>query len=246
MYQAKEFAELAGVTVRALHHYDRMAVLVPSARTRAGYRLYTDQDLVRVEQIVVLKFLGIPLKEIKRLLDRPAADLPSELRRQRLALTDRRRQLDRAIEAVAEAESRLMDGSAAGADLLKHIIEVIEMQDNQNWSEKYYSPEGRTLVEERKKLWNPELQEQVARQWAELGPDLNSAAERNLDPQSEEAAALLERYRVLIEGFTGGHPEVREGLNRMWADRENWPTPPKLPYHEKAEAWLRAATGRGE
>jgi DNA-binding transcriptional MerR regulator len=58
IYQANEFAELAGVTVRALHHYDRLGLLKPSGRTNSGYRLYTDRDLVRLEQIVVLKFLG--------------------------------------------------------------------------------------------------------------------------------------------------------------------------------------------
>src|SRR5262245_63641412 len=73
VYRAKEFAELAGVTVRTLHHYDRLGLLEPSARTASGYRLYTDRDLVRLEQIVVLKFVGLPLEQIRRLLDRPAS-----------------------------------------------------------------------------------------------------------------------------------------------------------------------------
>ena len=58
LYQAHEFAGLAGVTIRTLHHYDRLGLLKPSRRTDAGYRLYNENDLVRLEQIIVLKFLA--------------------------------------------------------------------------------------------------------------------------------------------------------------------------------------------
>ena len=73
-YQIHEFAELAGVTVKALHHYDRLGLLKPK-RTDSGYRMYAERDLERLEQIIALKFLGVPLKQIKTVLDRPALEL---------------------------------------------------------------------------------------------------------------------------------------------------------------------------
>src|SRR5580700_6800802 len=85
MFRAKEFADLAGVTVRTLHHYDRLGLLKPR-RAESGYRLYRESDLERLEQIVALKFLGLPLKEIRELLDSAAPDLPAALRMQRSAL----------------------------------------------------------------------------------------------------------------------------------------------------------------
>ena len=63
MYQIQEFAQLAGVTVRALHHYDPLGLLRPR-RTPSRYRLYSDSDLERLEQIAALKFLGVSLKQI--------------------------------------------------------------------------------------------------------------------------------------------------------------------------------------
>jgi len=81
-YHVHEFASLAGVTVRALHHYDRLGLLRPK-RTYAGYRLYHAGDLERLEQIVALKFLGIPLKQIRGVLERDGRELPSALRQQR-------------------------------------------------------------------------------------------------------------------------------------------------------------------
>src|SRR5664279_3181956 len=95
LYRAQEFAELAGVTVRALHHYDRLGLLKPSHRSEAGYRLYSDRDLVRLEQIVVLKFLGLPLRSIGTLLEREQDTLPDTLRRQQAVLVDKRNQLDK-------------------------------------------------------------------------------------------------------------------------------------------------------
>lgn len=116
-YRVREFAELAGVTVRALHHYDRLAVLRPK-RTVAGYRLYSPRDLERLEQIVALKFLGIPLKEIKALLEREARRLPDVLRSQRLALEEKRRGLDLAIHAIRDAEQVIESGKPADAQCL--------------------------------------------------------------------------------------------------------------------------------
>src|SRR5467141_3840255 len=89
LYQAQEFAKLAGVTVRALHHYDRLGLLKPRQRTRSGYRLYSERDFARLEQIVVLKFLGIPLKQIRGLLE-AESNLPAVLERQQEILADKR------------------------------------------------------------------------------------------------------------------------------------------------------------
>ena len=66
-YQVKEVAELSGLTIRALHHYDAIALLTPSARSGAGYRLYADDDLMRLQQILIGRELGLSLEEIRRL-----------------------------------------------------------------------------------------------------------------------------------------------------------------------------------
>jgi len=89
--------------VRALHHYDRLGLLKPSSRTAAGYRLYGPSDVARLQQIVTLKFIGFSLREIKRLL--AGADLPAALHLQRNTLDQKRRQLDLAIAAIAQADS---------------------------------------------------------------------------------------------------------------------------------------------
>jgi MerR family transcriptional regulator, thiopeptide resistance regulator len=219
-YQVREFASLAGVTVRALHHYDRLAVLRPK-RSESGYRLYSLRDLERLEQIVALKFLGLPLKDIKALLDREARRLPEVLRAQRLALEEKRRDLERAIHAIEDAERGIASGKPADVRVLTKIIEVIEMQDNPEFTKKYYSEGAQAKLAERRKEWKPEMQAEVTRAWSDLFHDVEEAL--NEDPRSEKAQVLAARWRELVEGFTGGDPDVSGGLGKAWADRENWP-----------------------
>src|SRR5690242_9726320 len=95
-HRVHEFAALTGVTVRALHHYDRLGLLRPR-RTDSGYRLYGQRELERLEQIVALKFIGIPLQQIKAILDRDPSNLPDALRVQCTVLEEKRQLLDRAI-----------------------------------------------------------------------------------------------------------------------------------------------------
>ena len=217
--QVREFARLAGVTVRALHHYDRLGLLRPR-RTRAGYRQYGTRELERLEQIVALKFIGIPLKKINAMLDRAPHSLPDALHMQRTVLEEKRRLLDHAIEAIRTAEQSFAEGRRPDAAILKNIIEAIEMQNN-DWSEKYYSPEARERIAERQKEWTPQPQEQTTRAWLELFRDVEAAVD--LDPASEPAQALGARWKKLVGGFTGGDPGVAEGLKSMYADRPNWP-----------------------
>ena len=218
-YRVREFADLAGVTVRTLHHYDRLAVLRPK-RSDSGYRLYGPRDLERLEQIVALKFLGFPLKQIKTLLDREARRLPDVLRSQRLALEEKQRSLEHAIRAIRDAEQAIADGKPADAEVLAKIIEVIEMQENTEFLNKYYSPEAQAKLAEKRKEWTPELQAEATRAWTELFRDVEAALGE--DPKSPKAQALLARWRKLVEGFTGGDPDLSRGVGNAWADRGNW------------------------
>lgn len=227
-FKTREFAKLAGVTVRALHHYDRLGLLKPKHRSSAGYRLYSGSDFARLEQIVVLKFLGMPLQQIKRLLAAKGS-LAEALRRQRQVLTEKRMQIDRAIEAISHAQQAF--STKQDWRLLQIITQEIGMQNDMDWSKKYYSAEAQEKIEERKKLWSPELQEQVTRDWKQLVAEVEAALGE--DAAGPKAQALAARWRKLVEGFTGGDPEVMKGLKAMWRDKANWPSFAQRAYGNK-------------
>ena len=224
MYRVSEFAEKAGVTVRALHHYDRLGLLKPSGRTGAGYRLYGERDLVRLQQIVTLKFIGMPLREIKELLNQADLDLTATLRLQRQLLQEKRRQVETAIQAIDQAERSMQSSGQPDWASLKKIIEVMEMQNNMEWSKKYYSDQAQAKIEERAKTWTPDLQAKVTQDWKELLQEVEAALGRREDPAGPKGRELAQRWSSLVGGFTGGDPEIQAGVNRLYADHTNWPS----------------------
>lgn len=252
VYQANQFAKRAGVTVRTLHYYDRMGLLRPSGRTDAGYRLYAERDLVRLEQVVALKFVGFPLKQIRELLNRKPLDLAAALRLQRAIIEEKRRRLALAVEAIERAERTVSSGGLSAArrghavgvneeatgEALRKIIEVINMQQNTNWTKKYYSEEAQAAIAARSKQWTPEMLEKSQQDWAELIREVEAAVVAGEDPASERAQGLAARWQVLISAFTGDNPEVQKGLNRLHADQQNWPSTFKKPYSDEAGAFI--------
>jgi DNA-binding transcriptional MerR regulator len=245
LFKAREFAKRAGVTVRTLHHYDRLGLLKPKQRSHAGYRLYSQRDFGRLEQIVVLKFLGMPLKQIRTVLE-TESKLPLALRRQQIVLAEKRRQLDKAIAAISSAQQSLDSSHEPDWKLFQFIIQEIEMQNSMDWSKKYYTPEAQAKIEERKNLWSPELQEKVTKDWSALIADVEAVLGE--DPAGSKAQALAARWRKLLEGFTGGDPEIQKGLNKMWGDQTNWPDATRRSYaiKPKIQAFIIKAMQAGK
>jgi DNA-binding transcriptional MerR regulator len=216
LLRVQEFAQLAGVTVKALHHYDRLGLLKPR-RTGSGYRIYVEHDLVRLEQIVALKFLGLPLKQIGILLDRDPLQLPEALRLQRRVLEEKRRLLDRALCAVVNAEKVIQSGKPAGA-VLKRIIEAIEMQteveDATEFMKNYYREDVWPGFRSHHRDW-------PSRDWNHLFRDITSALDE--DPATQRAQALAARWRELRVNDSTGDSGIHSGLIKAWNDRQYWP-----------------------
>ena len=231
-YRTREFAQLAGVTPRALHHYDRLGLLKPK-RTRAGYRTYSARDLESLEQIIALKFIGVPLKKIRFFTARTPRDLANALRAQRQTLEQKRHLLDQAIGAIGEAERVLHAGKSADAALYRRIIEVIEMQNNSGeWKQKYDNLLQEKI--ERLKSLTPEAMAELREQWAVLSGDI----QQNLseDPTSPKAQELATRWVSLLERLMGrpldpsmiGSATAHQGMEKWspsaasFADKRVW------------------------
>ena len=199
-YRTREFAQLAGVTVRALHHYDRLGLLKPR-RTHAGYRAYSASDLETLEQIIALKFIGVPLKKIRFFTARTPQGLANALRAQRQTLEQKRHLLDQAIDAIREVEGILNAGKGADFQLYRRIIEVIEMQNNsEEWKNKYD-----TLVQakiERLKSLSPDALAELRKQWNALVADIQQSLSE--EPTSPRAQELATRWVSLLERLMGG------------------------------------------
>jgi DNA-binding transcriptional MerR regulator len=219
-YKVHEFARLAGVTVRALHHYDRLGLLRPR-RTGAGYRLYSESDLDRLQEIVALKSLGLRLNQIKLVLDRDASPLPDALRFHRGELEEKRRRLDCAIAAIEKAEKAIWPGKPAAKSILKRIIEAITVQENADFKRKYFTDDAWARLTELRKRSGPGSREQTREAWEELYRDVGAALGE--DPESEKAHALAARWMKLCANSGNDDLGIRASHAKAWADRNNWP-----------------------
>lgn len=199
-YKIGAFAALTGVSIRTLHHYDRLGVLKPSARSEAGYRLYAEGDLLRLQQVLTLRYLGFTLAEIGETLDCSDFDLETSLRIQRDVVHQRissLEQVDAALDAlldhyhtaqtwdwtlVARASSAARDGIAQSEE---------KMED-------YYSKEE---LNERVSAVAPVVGADEIQAVEGAWPPLLAAIRANddLDPASPEARALLDQWDTLLE-----------------------------------------------
>lgn len=238
LYQASEFAGRAGITVRTLHHYDRLGLLKPSGRTASGYRLYGERDFARLQQIMTLKFIGLPLKQIKGILERNELDLPGALRLQRKIVEEQRRRLDMALAAIERAEKSATSGAEPDWEAFKKIVEVINMESNMEWVKSYYTEEQLAELGSR---WSPELQERAEREWAALIKEVEAASRAGEDAASERSQSLAARWLDLIGQFTGGDAGIEANLRKLYADQANWPPTFHKPYSDDTAAFIAKA-----
>ena len=109
-YKVGEVARLAHVSVRTLHHYHEIGLLVPSGRSESGYRLYAPQDLERLQQVLFYKELGFGLEEIRALVAGPALDRREALTGQRDLLAQRARRLEAMLRLIDKTLAALEGG----------------------------------------------------------------------------------------------------------------------------------------
>jgi DNA-binding transcriptional MerR regulator len=225
-YSTADFAALAGVTPRALRHYDRLGLLTPR-RSSTGYRRYVDRDLEVVEEIIALKFIGVPLKQIAGILSRPERPFTHVLRAQREALEAKRRVLARAVDAVTAAEMQLGSDKRITADAIRRIIEVMHMDQNH---EQVFETYGAMLKAKVSHLAAMSEQDRAAlkQEWVALIEAVKSALDD--DPGGPRAQNLLTRWLSLQNAATGGASKARptsevptpELRAELWARRAEW------------------------
>lgn len=205
-----QLAKRTGLTVRTLHHWHDVGLLVPSERSASGHRLYRRNDLLRLQQIVSLRQLGFPLEEIRELLDEHAA-LPLRIIESHLARVRQRmatqRELVRRLETVA-SELRSV-GTVSAEDLLL-AVEATRMY------EKYFTPEQMDRIRARREIVGEERIREVEAEWPRLIAEVRAEMDKGTDPAAESVQALARRWQGLIDEFTGASPEIEQGVARVW------------------------------
>lgn len=217
-YTVGVVARMVGVSVRTLHHYDKISLVVPSGRTASEYRVYDDVDVERLHQVLTYRELGFPLEQIATLLDDPDVDTLSRLTSQRDLLTDRIHRLHQMVAAVEE----MMNAKKSGIQL--SAAEQTEIFGD-DWLGDEYADEAQQRWGDTD-AWK-QSQERTAHytkgDWQRIKAETDAheakvadAMRRGVTPGSAEANVLAEEHRAGIEQFYDCGYEMQVCLADMY------------------------------
>ena len=196
MLTVHEVSELAGVSVRTLHHYDDIGLLRPSARTEAGYRLYDEGDLARLQQILLFRELEFSLADIRGIIDSPGYDRKRVLKRQLELLELKREHIDKLIdlaESLMEKDVTTVSFEAFDTSKMDEYKAAAKSKwgSTPEWAEYEAKSANRTSNEEAT----------VGEELLALFVPFGEMAAAGVDPTSSEAKAQA----ALIQAFISEH-----------------------------------------
>jgi len=235
-----QVSRIVGVSVRALHHYDEIGLVVPTARTGAGYRSYSGADVTRLHRVLLYRELGFGLEEIATLLDDRDVDALAHLKRQRELLDER---IDRLHQMVAAVE-KMMEAHTMGIQLTPEEQREIF---GDNWL-------GENYADEAQQRWGETEAWQQSRQrmsgftkadWRQIKADGDAmeaacaqAMHAGVTPGSAAANALAEQHRASIARFYDCDHTMQCHLAEMYVTDERY----RAHYDDLAPGlaqWLR-------
>jgi len=212
-----ELSRLTGVTVRALHHYDEIGLVRPSQRSAAGYRIYNDADVLRLQQVLVFRELGVPLEEIGTAIDR-ASDRAALLRKHRHELAEKRTRIDAMLAAVDAALGALEKGQTMQPVDVKKLFDGFNPEDyeeeaRQRWghTEAYKESARRT-----KQYGKPE-REAIRRESEAIYARLAELMQQGAGAADPAVQAAVEDHRMHLERwFYPCSKQMHHGLGEMY------------------------------
>ena len=223
-YSISQVADLAGVTVRTLHHYDEIGLLSPGGRSAAGYRIYEEPDLERLQRILFYRELGFALVEIAAIVNNPHTDAVGHLRRQRGLLTGKIERLRKMVAAIDhEMEAREMDIKLTPEERLE-VFGDFEPENHKEEVERRwgnteaYRQSRRRVASYTKKEWV-----RIKAEQEEVEKNLAAAFESGAAPESEQAMDAAEAHRRHIDRwFYDCGYEIHRGLGEMYVSDDRF------------------------
>jgi len=218
-YQIAEVARLAGVSSRTLRYYDKVGLLAPSSRSVAGYRLYTAADLLRLQQIMIGRSLGLSLEAIRKLLDDPLLDRRQLLLQQRQALVEKARATEEMIRSVDVALTLLNSEylEDAPVDMKKLFDGFDPAQHEQEARERWGGSEAYAQSRQRTRRYKAEDWRRNQAEWQTLMSDAATALRERMRPDEPRVMDLAERHRLWLERwFFACPPAMHAGFADLY------------------------------
>lgn len=224
MYMINEISRLTGVSIRRLHHYDEIGLLVPSKRTEANYRMYSEEDVERLYQILLFKELDFPLQEIKRLLDDEEFDKQKALVMQRELIVEKKNRLENIIESIDSRIENLGGKTMSKKDFKAFNYEEIKKHE-EKYKEEVKERYGKTSAYKESKDKTSKYSkgdwENIMGKAAEIYEELAALMDEN--PANEKVQELVGEWRSHIsKNYYDCTLEIFRGLALMYVADERF------------------------
>jgi len=212
----KEVADLAGISVRTLRYYDQIGLLKPDRVTESGYRIYSEENLETLQQILFFRELGFPLKKIKEIMQNPSFDRLEALELHRKYLLEKKRRIDQMLRTV-DKTIKYMKGETTMTREEKFSGFVFsenpyEKEARERWGDAAVDEANRRIGE-----LNEEQKQVLQEEMGEIYRNL--AACRHLPPDSEEAQEAIGKWYELLNRHFGNYsPEMFKNLGQMYVE----------------------------
>lgn len=215
MYTVKAFASLTGVTERTLHYYDRKGLLTPTSYTSNGHRLYSKEDIFKMQKILTLKYLGFTLKDIMDYLAKNSTtDLHNTLSKQKQLLEKKRDEIDHIIETISRVE-QLIQAEEVNSDLLLTIIHSIQNEKIQEqWLTNQLSEPAASQVMMRH--LSKEEKRQIELDLLHIVNALQNHFDNSIPPHHVEVQQLVAQLDASLEKIVD--PVYQEELKQLETD----------------------------
>lgn len=228
MYTVKQLSDLAQVSVRTLHYYDEIGLLPPSQIGENRYRYYSDEALLRLQQILFYREIGLELMQIKDILDRPDFNLERALRSHKRVLQSKIERLKTLVDTVDQTIKHLAGETTMSKKQLFQAFSEEEQKEYEREARLQYGPD---VVNDSIQRWNSygkAKQEDIMAEASQIYIELAEAIDAELAPDSEEVQAILVRWHENLRNFYEPTLEVLRGLG------EHYNTEPRFIANFKA------------
>jgi MerR family transcriptional regulator, thiopeptide resistance regulator len=222
MYTVKQLADLADVTVRTLHHYDDIDLLKPAQVGDNGYRYYDDDALLRLQQILFYREIGLSLLQIKDVLDSPDFDVVTALHTHRAALEDKLYHLHELMHTIDQTLAHLQGGTPMSKKQLFGGFNPEKQKDYEREARLQYGPE---VVNDSIKRWNSYTktqQEIIMEEGNTIYSDIVAAIEAGVGPERAQMQAILVRWHNHIRYFYEPTLETLRGLGDLYTSHPDF------------------------
>ncbi|MGW7490810.1 MerR family transcriptional regulator [Streptomyces sp. NPDC054786] len=223
-YAVGQVAAFAGVTVRTLHHYDEIGLLLPGERNHAGHRRYGEDDLDRLQQILFYRELGFPLDEVAVLLDDPHADPQEHLRRQHDLLTGRIGRLQEMAAAVEHAmEARRMKVRLTPEEKFEVFGDFDPDEYAAEAEERWGGTDAYKESQRRAAAYTKDDWKRLTAEFDALHRAMADLLAQDVPADSEAAMDVAEQHRRFISGaYYDCTYEIHSGLGEMYVADERF------------------------